>query len=221
LAALVHAENAVQRLEGVRPSVGQERAVQAVDAGLRLALINDDYEEGEEYYHHYSIIEDQHSGRVIEGMEFVQVVLRKFRASSYSDRKMQFLWLRFLTEIDERTHCVDEKLLSNADICSAFGILEESGYCDREMYYYDKFWDGVRMEVTSEAYHKEQEALWRAEGMEKGMAEGLEKGMEKGRLEGERQKAVEIARRLESLGLTSEQIAMSTDLPEEEVRSLA
>ncbi|MCM1111031.1 MAG: Rpn family recombination-promoting nuclease/putative transposase [Clostridium sp.] len=63
-----------------------------------------------------------------------------------------------------------------------------------------------------------------AKGLEKGRAEGLEKGraegLELGRAEGEHKKAIEIARKMISLGLSATEIAGATGLPETEIDNL-
>ena len=52
-----------------------------------------------------------------------------------------------------------------------------------------------------------------AEGMEKGMKEGMEKGMN--------QKALEIAKNMLAMGLSSEQVAKATQLPLEIIKNLS
>ncbi len=61
----------------------------------------------------------------------------------------------------------------------------------------------------------EEQKLMDAE--EKGLKKGLEKGLEKGISEGEKIKAIEIARNLKSMNLSIEQIKAATNLTEEEI----
>lgn len=59
-----------------------------------LNLVNDVFEpELKEYYHHYDIVNVEHSDRVIEGLHLVFVELPKFKPHNFSERKMQVLWL--------------------------------------------------------------------------------------------------------------------------------
>ena len=60
-----------------------------------------------------------------------------------------------------------------------------------------------------------------AEGMEKGMKEGMEKGMKEGMEKGMNQKALEIAKNMLAMGLSSEQVAKATQLPLEIIKNLS
>lgn len=133
-----------------------------------LSLINDVYEEGDDYYHHYQIVEEEHTERILEGLEMVFVELPKFQPNKYSDKKMQILWLRYLTEIGEKTRVVDDDMLSNSEIKQAIDVLEESSYTEAQLEGYDRFWDAVSVERTLVA---EGEKKGRAEGREEGRAE--------------------------------------------------
>ena len=58
------------------------------------------------------------------------------------------LWLKFLTEIDEKTRTVPQELLENAEVSEALEIVEESAYSAAEMAAYEGYWDAVRREAT-------------------------------------------------------------------------
>ena len=159
----------------------------------------------EKYYHDYRIVHMEHSDKVIEGLRFIFVELPKFTPHTYTEKKMQALWLRFLTEIDGRTREIPQELLDNPEIKKAVDQIEQSAFNDAQLLGYDEFWDAVRVEKTlvSDAL-KEGMEKGMAEGMEKGMkkgmaegrAEGLVEGQAKGRAEGERNKQIEIARKM-------------------------
>ena len=61
---------------------------------------------------------------------------------------MHVLWLRYLTEIDEKTREVPQELLDNPDIKKAVAQLEESAFTDAQLRGYEKFWDTVSVEKT-------------------------------------------------------------------------
>ena len=61
---------------------------------------------------------------------------------------MQVLWLRYLTEIDEKTKEIPAELLANPEIAKAVSEIEESAYTEGELLGYDKFWDIVSVEKT-------------------------------------------------------------------------
>lgn len=136
-----------------------------------LNLVNDIFEpELEGYYHNYRIVHVEHSDRIIEGLHFVFVELPKFTPQTYKEKKMHVLWLRYLTEIDEKTREVPPELLDNPDIKKAVAQLEESAFSDAQLRGYEKFWDTVSVEKT---LINSAERKGRAEGHAEGRAEGI------------------------------------------------
>ena len=159
----------VRQLDAGRPYTGL-RPVYA------LSFVNDIFEEeAQEHYHHYSIIHNQLNDKRIEGLEFVFVELPKFKAKNVSEKKLQVLWLRYLTEIEDKTETPPADLLADPEVREAIEILRESAFTVQELETYDKYWDQVRTEKTLIA-----------DSLEKGKAEGEQVGFEKGREEGER-----------------------------------
>lgn len=195
-----------------------------------LNLVNDVFEpDVEEYYHDYRIVCMEHTEKVIDGLRFIFVELPKFKPHSFHEKKMQVLWLRYLTEIDEHTRQIPQELLDNPDIRKAVGQIEESAFSDAQLWGYDDFWDAVRVENTliSDAVHKgmaQGMAQGMAKGMEQGMAQGMEqgmaKGMEQGEVQGRRNERLEMARRMKGDGLPIEVIAKYTQLTEEEIKEI-
>lgn len=61
---------------------------------------------------------------------------------------MEVLWLRYLTEIDEKTTKVPEELLENPEIKKAVTVLEESAFTPEQLLGYEKFWDIISVEKT-------------------------------------------------------------------------
>ena len=55
---------------------------------------------------------------------------------------------------------------------------------------------------------------------EKGVREGMEKGLQQGKLEGVHQEKIDTVRRLQSMGLTIEQIAQGADIAVDDVRKI-
>lgn len=172
-----------------------------------LSLINDKYEEGEDFYHHYQIVEEEHTERKLEGLEMVFIELPKFKPGKYSDKKMQILWLRYLTEIGEKTRVIDEEMLASSEIKQAIDVLEESGYTEAQLEGYDRFWDAVSVERTLIS-----------EGEKKGRAEGIAIGEERGIAIGEERKNISNITRMRSKGLDNAAIADFLDLPLEYIQ---
>lgn len=114
-----------------------------------LNLVNKIFEpDTDNCYHHYSMVHNLDTKKQIDGLHLVFVELPKFRPQSFAQRKMAVLWLKFLTEIDEKTRTVPQELLDNAEVSEALGIVEESAYSEAEMAAYEGYWDAVRREAT-------------------------------------------------------------------------
>ena len=175
-----------------------------------LNLVNDVFEKDvPEYYHYYRMVHEMYTDKVIDGLHLIFVELPKFRPHSMTEKKMQVLWLRYLTEIEESTRNAPQELLDNPEISKALTAVEESAYTDEQLLGYDKFWDVIRTErtIVNSAARR---------GREKGYAEGHEQG----RAEGEHEKALAIARKMKSKGLPVEDIKEITGLTAEEIEQL-
>lgn len=179
-----------------------------------LNLVNEVSEpELEGYYHYYPLVYVEHTERVIEGLHLIFVELPKFTPHNYSEKKMQVLWLRYLTEINEHTREVPEELLANPEVRKAVNALEESAFTDAQLAGYEKFWDIISVEKT--LYNSAERR-----GLKKGLEEGLEKGREEGLKEGERRNQIKTARNLKKMGLTVEMIVEATGLSSTEIENL-
>ena len=177
-----------------------------------LSLVNDIFEpDMPDFYHYYRMVHEEHTEKVIDGLNLVFVELPKFKSQTVSEKggiretteclvegnQMQVLWLRFLTEIDENTREVPEELLENPDVKRAVEIVEESAYSEAEMYAYDKFWDAIRVE---QAFVDEAEIRFNI---------GIDKGKQ------------DTARKLKAMNvMTIEQIAEATGLTTEQIKAL-
>lgn len=114
-----------------------------------LNLVNEVFEpELDDYYHYYHLVHEEHTDKVIDGLHLVFVELPKFTPHTFTEKKMQVLWLRYLTEIDEKTKTVPAELLANPEIAKAVSEIEESAYTEGELLGYDDFWDAVSVEKT-------------------------------------------------------------------------
>ena len=131
---------------------------------------------------------------------------------------MQVLWLRYLTEIEERTKEVPQELLDNPEINKALTVVEESAYSDEQLLGYDKFWDIIRTERTfynsalRNGYKEGHDA-----GHEEGRKEGIEEGRKEGIEEGLEKEKRETIKRLKAKGFDIATIAVATGMSEEDV----
>ena len=179
-----------------------------------LNLVNDVFlKDVPEYYHYYRMVHEKHTEKVIDGLHLVFVELPKFTPHTMNEKKMQVLWLRYLTEIDGYMETVPQELLDNPEINKAMEVVEESAFSPEQLLGYDKFWDIIRTETTLYNSGVRQ-------GREEGEAIGLEKGREEGREEGRAETVMAIARRMKSKGSSFADIQELTGLSEEEIRGL-
>ena len=110
----------------------------------------------DDYYHHYQLVHQEKSDEVIDGLQLVFIELPKFQPQTFSKKKMQVLWLRFLTEINENTLEAPDELLENPEVSEALKIVEVAAYTPEEMRAYDKFWDIVSTAKTLELARKQE-----------------------------------------------------------------
>jgi predicted transposase/invertase (TIGR01784 family) len=182
-----------------------------------INFVNDIFEKSpemkDEYYHHYKIVNVQHTEKRIDGLELIFIELPKFKPHTRATRKLHELWLRFLTEIDESTKEVPSELLSDKNIHEAIQYSETGAYSESQLLAYDDARLAV-MDEYSAISDFEEKGL--AKGREAGLAEGLAKGMAKG----QKEKTVQIAVNSKEAGLSVEVIAKITGLTVDEVNEI-
>ena len=164
-------------------------------------------EDVDDYYHYYHLVHDKYTDRVIDGLHLVFVELPKFKPTTFSEKKMQVLWLRFLTEINENTKEVPAELLENAEVNEALEIVERAAFSDEEMRAYDKFWDNISKQRTyeEEIKQKAEERIKEAEAKAEAKVE---------------QQKIDTARKMKAKGFADEDIAEITDLTIEQIEAL-
>lgn len=171
-----------------------------------LNLVNEIFEpEMEEYYHYYRMVHIEHSDKIIDGLHLIFVELPKFTPHSYSEKRMQVLWLRYLTEINDKTREIPKDLLDNPEINKAVSEIEESAFTEAQLSGYDKFWDTISVEKT----------LYNS-----GVRKGLEEGREEGREEGIKETRRDIALKMKEKGFKDNEIAEMTGLDEDVIATL-
>lgn len=191
-----------------------------------LNLVNEVFEPSlDGYYHYYRMVHEEHSDRIINGLHLVFVELPKFVPHTYKEKKMHVLWLRYLTEINEKTREVPEELLASPEIKKAVTALEESAFTDAQLLGYEKFWDIISVEKTlyNSAERRGIAAGLKegmAKGIEEGMAKGIEKGIEKGMKEGKKEEQLAIAANMKKENMPIALIAKITELTKEEIENL-
>ena len=155
------------------------------------------------YYHHYQVVHQENSGEIIDGLQLLFIELPKFKPQTMAEKKMQVLWLRFLTEINSHTLEAPAELLENPEVSQALKIVEEAAYTPAEMRAYNKFWDAIATHKTEILDYelKVQKAEAKAEKAET--------------------KLMDTARKLKAMNMmTVEQIAEATGLTTEQIKAL-
>ena len=167
-----------------------------------LGLINTIFDkESPNWYHHYKMVNVQKPEVEIKDLQLVFIELPKFKAQHYSDKKLQILWLRFMSELNEKSLEVPTEWLAVPEIKQAVQLAKEAAYTPAELLSYDQYWDAISIEKT--------------------LVKGAEiKGRQEGLVEGDLKAKQMIARNLLAKGLSISEVAAITELSLEEVQSL-
>ena len=196
--------------------------------------------DSEGYYHHYQLVHHANSKEVIPGLQLIFIELPKFKPQNLGEKKMQVLWLRFLTEINAKTLEAPVELLENPEVCEALKIVEVAAYTPAEMRAYDKFWDNVSVAKTLEnARRRSEEKLKVAEAKleeteaKLGETEAKIRDTEakirdtetklentETKLENTAAKLENTVKRMKDRGFSAEEIADITGLPVDEIEKL-
>ncbi len=159
-----------------------------------LNIINENFDNKlDTYIHHYKIVHTQDSENVMEGLEFVFIELPKFKANHFTDKKLQVLWLRFLSEINDCQESISQDFLDVPELKEASDLILESCFTKGELETYDKYWDYISTEKTVKA---------------DAFGNGIEKGIEN------------VAKNMKSKGLSIHDISEMTGLSTQEIEKL-
>ena len=184
-----------------------------------LALLNDRFEEGEDWFHHYKMSHvsnqknEKNEKKTLNDIQLVLIELPKLKPTTMTEKKLAILWLRFLKEINEKTKEIDPHLLEVKEIKQALELLEVASYNEAELLEYDKRWDLVSSEKTLLIGRF---AEGKAVGLAEGKAAGLAEGEAKGRIEG----VTEIVLNMYHSKISLEKIASIAKLSLEAVKKL-
>ena len=147
-----------------------------------LNFVQGDLHKGlSEWYHPYKFVHIYHTERVFEGPQIVFAEMEKYGKLPVKGNAKKDLWMRYFTEMTERTRRPAPELLADPDIAKAIGLLEVINYSEAEEYLYDKYWDAVRIEATWKGIGRRE---GEKAGIEKGLKQGIEQGSKQGREKG-------------------------------------
>jgi len=178
-----------------------------------LNFVNDTFEKSpemkDEYYHYYKIVNVKDTGKQIKGLEFLFIELPKFKPQNRAEKKLQELWLRFLTEINETTVKIPQELMKNELTREAIKYMEQAAYTKDQLdEYYNRKID-VMTERSVLLYAKK-------EGKIEGKIEGEIEGKKKGKME----EKIEIAKKLLLKGMSNEDVSGITGLTKQQIEEL-
>ncbi len=170
-----------------------------------LAIVDDSFTEESTWFHHYQLINTHDNQKKLDDIQLIFLELPKFKPLTLNEKKLSILWMRYMTEINEKTEKVDPVLLANPDIKKALNFTEIAAYTAAELRTYDANWDAISTEKTIMSDKYDQ---------------GLEDGLKEGRKEGQEEGRYEIARNLLSAGLEPQFVAKNTGLDLESIYSI-
>ncbi|TQM40570.1 Rpn family recombination-promoting nuclease/putative transposase [Flavobacterium branchiophilum] len=168
-----------------------------------LSIVNEVFEPLlDDYFHHYKITHTEHSDKIIEGLEFIFIELPKFKSKQIRDKKLNVLWLRFLSEIKDGQEDIPDDFKNDPSILEASEYAKESAYTKSELEAYDRYWDSISSEKTliTEAYDV-----------------GKVEGKIEGKVEGKIERDIEIILNGYNNGFSITQLVQLTNLTEQEV----
>jgi predicted transposase/invertase (TIGR01784 family) len=163
-----------------------------------LSLVNEDFMKKKSmkdvYYHHYKMVHSGDTEEHIRGIELIFIELQKFKSLNFTDKRLQVLWLKLMTLIDESTTEIPEELQSDSDIAEALEHLNYASFTEQELAHYEKYWDAIRIEKSSiaDAIEKANESIRQAnenEAKALALAEKEKAEKEKERAEKEKERA--------------------------------
>jgi len=182
-----------------------------------IAIVADVFTDESEWFHHYRLSHTRNTQHTLDDIQLIFLELPKLKPATAAQKKLAVLWLRFLSEINEKTQTVDKVLLETPSIQQAITLTEISAYTPQELAAYETNWDAISAAKTLMGDHY-------TKGLEEGRQEGLEKGRQEGRQEGleegAREKSLHIARALLLKGLDPGFVADSIGLPRETVEQI-
>jgi predicted transposase/invertase (TIGR01784 family) len=182
----------------IKPSVNYTE-LQPVYA---LALINGVFDHATpEFYHHYEILNQDNPHEKLRGLEFVLIELPKFKPESKIEKKTQVKWLKYLSQIDERTVAVDPELAQDEEIASALEMVKVAALSAADIELYHDREDKARIEATV-------------------IEDAQRQGEVRGEARGELKKALAIAKQLLATDMDIETVANITQLTVIELQAI-
>ena len=163
-----------------------------------LSIVNQNFDAtSDEYFHQYKIMHTENPESIMEGLEFVFIELPKFKAKKFNDKRLQVLWLRFLSEINDQQEEISPDFFEVPELKEASDLIRESGLTKAQLETYDKYWDTISREKT-----------FIIDAFDQGIEKGIEKGI------------ILVAKNMIMSGVSNSEIQRMTGLSIEQIESL-
>lgn len=195
--AYIRYQNEIQMSEYTMPVFG-------------IALVNDVFEyEKDQYYHLYSVVEEAHSRKVLEGLNLVFVELPKMGARLQEADTKQSRWLNYFHLVSEHTIELPASLAADEEVLEAINLCRLENWSEKELFEYNKYKSVVEIKkgISCEA---EERGFRR--GIEKGMELGLEKGFARGYQKGSVAAVRRLALKALQNGLSPQEVMLISEL---------
>jgi len=175
-----------------------------------LNFVQGDLHKGlSEWYHPYQLVHVYHSDRVFDGLKIVFAEMEKYGKLAVKGSTKKDLWMRYFTEMTEKTRKPAPELLADPEVAKAIELLEIINYSEAEQELYERYWDAVSVEAT-----------WKSIGQREGREQGRMEGRMKGRMEGREEEKRLLACNMLAEGLAPAVVARISGLTEAEVKAL-
>jgi predicted transposase/invertase (TIGR01784 family) len=186
-----------------------------------LNFVQGDLHKGlNEWYHPYQLVHIYHTNRVFDGLKIVFAELEKYEKFAEKGNTKMDLWMRYFTEMTEKTRKPAPELLADPDIAKAIECLEVINYDDVERELYDRYWDAVSVEATWKEIGKREKKVGFEMGREEGIQQGIQQGIQKGIQQGEANTKRQLAINMLAEGLDPKIIAKVSGMTDSEIRAL-
>ena len=180
-----------------------------------LNFVQGDLHKGlSEWYHPYQLVHIYHSDRVFDGLRIVFAEMGKYEQLAVKGCTKKDLWMRYFTEMTEKTRKPAPELLADPKVAKAIELLEIINYSEAEQELYDRYWDAVSVEATWKSIGwREGEKIGIQQGLQQGIQQGLRQGMQQGEANAKRL----LVQNMLAKGLETSMVAEISGLTEAEV----
>ncbi len=128
----------------------REDSYKALNRVLGVGLIDGVFDEStEEFCHHYQFGCNTNTSKIFDDVQLLFIELPKFKPQLLTGKKMQALWLRFMSELNEEIKEVPQEWLEVPEIQEALRLAQETAYTPEELDSYNTCRSAVPQDYKS------------------------------------------------------------------------